>query len=167
MHDTTTKLPAMRRHTAQPTRSPVPLVKRECPSDDDVVKYEYMSDNEDEKGELDRELEPQAEVIVVSDDEAGTGAPKRAASRPIKRKKPRTETSSRTAVNPTPRKPRVGRGRKWTGAELEALLAAATGLVPTSKFADSVPGRAASQCYLTWRSVQRLGWGRGDRKDRS
>jgi hypothetical protein len=74
----------------------------------------------------------------------------------VKRKRATTalddSTSDADDANVKPAK--GARGKKWTSAELEALLMAAVrGSVPLSVFQGAVPGRTAHQCDMTWRGT--------------
>jgi hypothetical protein len=71
-----------------------------------------------------------------------------------KRRKTKGGKSGKATSQAANRASRAGtNGKKWTGAQLEALFAAATHETTLARFKDAVDGRTPAQCYSTWRWV--------------
>lgn len=113
-----------------PSVDPAEIIKREC-TPSDISDEDLLADDEAcGKRELD------------SDFDNGPAPKRKRTTIPKTKPKPKAKDSK-----PSP----GGKGKKWTGAGLEALLLAVTGKsIPQTKFDDAVPGRTAKQCKLTW-----------------
>lgn len=137
------------------------------PDNAEMVKLEQELDNgaadededikpdvedEDAKPDVDSEYEKTPDFVwdskpdLDSDSEAKPKRRKTKAGKSGKSGKAPTHAANRTSRAGT-------NGKKWTGAQLEALFAAATQDTTLARFKDAVEGRTPAQCYSTWRWV--------------
>lgn len=137
-------------HSPSPEPSPQ-LIKSESHSDDE---YEGVDNEQSDEYERDGDVKdepidspsPTGVKRELDDDDYDTTPAKR--SRLTKA----APTKKGRKLKQTPTSNRVG--KKWTGAELEALHRAALGgSVSQSRFNGAVPGRTPNQCSMTWRYV--------------
>lgn len=132
------------------TASPIMLgVKREYFSDDDEDGDESPEDSDESPDTNERK--PAARAVKKSK-ASPTVSTRSTSTGEVKPKRGSKSTSKSATDSGKSRAP--GKGKKWTGPELEALLHAALGgSVPTTRFTDKIPGRSVSQCEQTWRWV--------------
>lgn len=166
------------RTTRRPSTGPAVVIKREYFSDDEFEdedeEEDELDDSDDEsiillgfgggvKRELDDTDDEQPEVgrkVLKLTNGAGPRGSGSGSGGGRGRGRPRKSgTASATALQRrkssnggTARAPRTGGpGKRWTGAEVDALFRSAVGDATPTKFRGAVPGRSELQCYHTWR----------------
>jgi hypothetical protein len=139
-----------------PKRKATKHIKREpIQEDEEMVKLEREPDvgasdeDEDIKPDVDSEYEEKPDLVWDSKPDLDSDYE----AKP-KRRKTKGGKSGKATSQAANRASRAGtNGKKWTGAQLEALFAAATHETTLARFKDAVDGRTPAQCYSTWRWV--------------